>query len=61
MLDSPDATLTVDGAINLQSERYDLTIHPQSKGLRVLSLRSPLFVRGSSLIRRLRLTDVVSR
>lgn len=47
VLDTRDATINVGGAINLQGERYDLTLHPQSKGLRVLSLRSPLYVRGS--------------
>lgn len=46
-LDTEDATINVGGAINLQGERYDLTIRPESKGLRVLSLRSPLYVRGS--------------
>lgn len=47
VLDSPDATITVTGAINLQGERYDLTVLPESKALRVLSLRSPLYVQGS--------------
>ncbi len=47
VLDTPDATVTVTGAINLQGERYDLTLHPHSKGVRVFSLRSPLYVRGS--------------
>ena len=47
VLDTPDATIEVAGAINLQGERYDLTLHPQSKGVRVFSLRSPLYVRGS--------------
>ncbi len=47
VLDSPDASITVTGAINLQGERYDLTLLPESKGVRVLSLRSPLYVRGS--------------
>lgn len=47
LLDSPDATIHVTGAINLQGERYDLTIHPESKGVRLLSLRALLYVRGS--------------
>ena len=47
VLDTPEASVAVTGAINLQGERYDMTLHPQSKGLRVLSLRSPLYVRGS--------------
>lgn len=47
LLDTPAATIRVTGAINLQGERYDLTLHPESKGMRLLSLRSPLYVRGS--------------
>ncbi len=47
VLDTPDATINVTGAINLQGERYDLTVLPESKGVRILSLRSPLYVQGS--------------
>jgi uncharacterized protein involved in outer membrane biogenesis len=47
VLDTPDATINVTGAINLQGERYDLTVLPETKGVRVLSLRSPLYVQGS--------------
>ncbi len=47
LLDTGDASIGVAGTINLQSERYDLTLHPDSKGLRLLSLRSPLYIRGS--------------
>lgn len=47
VLDTAETTVKVSGAINLQGERYDLTLLPQSKGLRVLSLRSPLYVQGS--------------
>ena len=47
VLDTRDASIGVTGAINLQGERYDLTLHPDSKGLRIISLRSPLYVRGS--------------
>ena len=47
VLDTRDARVVVTGKISLQSERYDLTLHPDSKGLRIFSLRSPLFIRGS--------------
>ncbi len=47
LLDTRDASIGVTGAINLQGERYDLTLHPESKGLRIISLRSPLYIRGS--------------
>ncbi|MDN0082813.1 AsmA family protein [Crenobacter sp. SG2305] len=46
-IDTEDALITISGQINLATERMDLTVHPQAKGLRVLSLRSPLYVKGS--------------
>lgn len=47
LFDTDTTTINIDGSINLASERLDLTLHPQSKGVRVLSLRSPLYVRGT--------------
>ena len=47
IIDTDDAILDVSGNINLAQEQLDLTINPESKGLRVLSLRAPLYVRGS--------------
>jgi uncharacterized protein involved in outer membrane biogenesis len=47
LFDTDDMTVNVDGSINLASERLDLTLHPHSKGVRVLSLRSPLYLRGT--------------
>jgi len=47
ILDTQDATVNVDGAVNFKQEALDLTIHPDSKGVRVISLRSPLYVRGT--------------
>lgn len=47
VLDTRDASIGVTGTISLQGERYDLTLHPDSKGLRIISLRSPLYIRGS--------------
>ncbi|HET7557747.1 MAG TPA: AsmA family protein, partial [Rhodanobacteraceae bacterium] len=47
LFDTDDMTITVEGSINLSSERLDLTMHPHSKGVRVLSLRSPLYLRGT--------------
>jgi uncharacterized protein involved in outer membrane biogenesis len=45
--DTDDATVRVHGAVNLASEKIDLTLKPQSKGLRIISLRAPIYVRGS--------------
>jgi AsmA family protein len=47
IIDTDDAILNVSGNINLTQEQLDLTIKPNSKGLRVFSLRAPLYVRGS--------------
>jgi len=47
VVDTDDAILDVTGNVDLARERLDLTVHPNSKGLRLLSLRAPLYVRGS--------------
>ena len=47
VVDTQDAIIGVDGKIGLGSERLGLVIHPESKGVRIFSLRSPLYVRGT--------------
>jgi len=47
VLDTTDAVVTVNGTINLSTEVMDLDIHPKTKGLRIISLRSPLYVKGT--------------
>ncbi|HET7221839.1 MAG TPA: AsmA family protein, partial [Rhodanobacteraceae bacterium] len=47
VIDTEPMTINVDGSINLADETLNLTIHPHSKGVRVLSLRSPLYLRGT--------------
>lgn len=32
---------------NFKTEQLDMTIDPESKGMRIISLRSPLYVRGT--------------
>ncbi|MBN3726615.1 AsmA family protein [Burkholderia sp. Ac-20379] len=46
-LDTDDAVIRVNGDVNLRDESMDLQIHPQTKGFRVFSLRSPLYVKGT--------------
>lgn len=46
-LDTDDAVIRVDGTVNLRDESMNLNIHPQTKGFRVFSLRSPLYVKGT--------------
>lgn len=47
VIDTDDAVLGVTGTINLAHEQLDLTIEPDSRGLRIFSLRAPIYVRGS--------------
>lgn len=47
IVDTSDAVLHVDGTIDLAQEKPDLTIRPVSKGLRIVSLRAPIYVRGT--------------
>lgn len=47
VLDTQDAVIETSGAVDLASERLALTVRPESKGLRIFSLRSPLYVGGT--------------
>ncbi len=46
-IDTDDALISIDGHIDLRDEVMDLGVHPHTKGLRVISLRSPLYVKGT--------------
>lgn len=46
-LDTDDSVIDVNGNIDLRSETLNLGISPKTKGFRVISLRSPLYVRGT--------------
>lgn len=47
VVDTENAVIKVDGNANFADERLDFTVTPASKGFRVFSLRSPLYVRGT--------------
>ena len=47
VVDTEDATILVDGYINFDTEEIKLKIRPESKGIRIISLRSPLHVEGT--------------
>jgi uncharacterized protein involved in outer membrane biogenesis len=47
IVDTAESSINVSGQVNLKQERLDLTINPENKRLRVITLRSPLYVRGS--------------
>ncbi|WP_339523127.1 AsmA family protein [Pseudomonas sp. EL_65y_Pfl2_R96] len=46
VFDTENAIVYIDGSANMATEQLDLTISPESKGWRLISLRSPLYVRG---------------
>ena len=45
--DTENALVNVTGTTSFANERLDLTINPESKGVRIVTLRSPLYVRGT--------------
>ena len=47
VLETEDAVVTMEGSISLKEEVLDLSIHPQNKTLRIFTLRSPLYAKGS--------------
>ena len=47
VFDTDDAVINVSGTVNLASEKLDLDVTPKTKGFRVFSLRSPLYVNGT--------------
>ncbi|QYF93830.1 AsmA family protein [Massilia sp. PAMC28688] len=46
VVDTEEALITADGTINLATEQINMTLRPRTKGLRIVSLRAPLYVRG---------------
>lgn len=47
VFDTENAIIYIDGTANFKTEQLDMEIKPESKGFRVFSLRSPLYVRGA--------------
>jgi len=47
VMDTDDAVINVQGQINLAQETLALTVKPETKGMRIFSLRSPLHVSGT--------------
>ncbi len=47
LIDTDIAQIVVTGNIDLANEKLDLTVRPNSKGVRLLSLRSPIHVKGT--------------
>jgi uncharacterized protein involved in outer membrane biogenesis len=47
VFDTENAVIYIDGDANFKTERMDFKVTPESKGFRLFSLRSPLYVRGT--------------
>lgn len=47
MFDTENALINIDGSVNFANEALDLDVTPHTKGLRIFSLRSPLYVKGT--------------
>ncbi|VTT35013.1 AsmA family protein [Klebsiella pneumoniae] len=47
IFDTENAIINITGTTNFANERLDLSINPDSKGIRIITLRSPLYVRGT--------------
>ncbi|HWX67597.1 MAG TPA: AsmA family protein [Rhodanobacter sp.] len=47
VFDTDDAVINVDGTVNFTNEKLALDVKPHTKGFRVFSLRSPLYVEGT--------------
>lgn len=47
VFDTEDAVIDISGTLNFANEQLNLDVRPHSKGLRILSLRSPLYVKGT--------------
>ncbi|WP_374358955.1 AsmA family protein [Pseudoduganella danionis] len=45
--DTTDARIDVDGQVSLRNEQLNLTLRPEAKGVRIISLRAPIYLRGS--------------
>jgi uncharacterized protein involved in outer membrane biogenesis len=47
VLDTEEAIVDVNGTVNLSSEQMDLRVKPETKALRLFTLRTPFYVRGT--------------
>ncbi len=48
-VDTQDSLVNVGGQISLSQEKFDLAINSRSKGMRVISLTSPIYIKGTFL------------
>jgi uncharacterized protein involved in outer membrane biogenesis len=46
-LETEDTTVDVTGDVNLRTEKLDLDVRPANKTVRIFTLRSPLYIKGT--------------
>jgi hypothetical protein len=47
VLDTDEAIIDINGWVNLANEQMDLRVKPETKALRLFTLRAPFYVRGT--------------
>jgi uncharacterized protein involved in outer membrane biogenesis len=47
VLDTEDAIVDVDGTVNMSTEQMNLRVKPETKGVRLFTLRTPFYVKGT--------------
>jgi uncharacterized protein involved in outer membrane biogenesis len=47
VVDTQEAVINVRGNVDLSKETLDLDVRPQTKGVRIISLRTPLYAKGT--------------
>ncbi|MYM67874.1 AsmA family protein [Pseudoduganella sp. FT55W] len=47
VVDTQEAVINVSGNVNMAKETLDLDVRPQTKGVRIISLRTPLYAKGT--------------
>src|ERR1700712_53649 len=47
VFDTENALINIDSTVNFANEALDIDITPHTKGLRIFSLRSPLYIKGT--------------
>lgn len=47
VVDTDEAVIDVTGTVDLANERLNLDVKPKTKGVRIISLRTPLYARGT--------------
>jgi uncharacterized protein involved in outer membrane biogenesis len=47
VVDTKEAVINVSGNVDMATETLDLDVRPQTKGVRIISLRTPLYAKGT--------------